>query len=86
MKLTYPIVLERFEENGGGYTVTAPDLPGLVTFGRDLDDALQMAQDAASGWIFTELEDGKPAPLASPLEKIRAEYPHDLVILVLFDI
>lgn len=33
MKLTYPIVLEPFEEGDDGYTVTAPDMPGLVTFG-----------------------------------------------------
>lgn len=86
MKLTYPVVMERFEEeDGGGYTVTAPDLPGRVTFGRDLGDALQMAQDAASGWVLTELEDGNPAPPASALEQVRAEHPGDLVTLVLLD-
>ena len=29
----------------GGYTVTVPALPGLVTEGKDLDDARDMARD-----------------------------------------
>ena len=32
-----------------------------------------MATDAASGWVLDELEDGKPAPKASPLESITPE-------------
>jgi len=36
-----------FEENEhGGYTVTAPALPGLVTEGKNLEDARRMAKDA----------------------------------------
>jgi hypothetical protein len=29
-----------------------------------------MAEDAASGWVLDELEDGKKAPDASPVSKI----------------
>lgn len=49
MKLTYPIVLIPFRDGSGGYTVEIPDLPGCVTEGRDMAEALFMAQDAASG-------------------------------------
>ena len=36
-----------FETNErGGYTVTVPALPGLVTEGKDLDNARDMAKDA----------------------------------------
>ena len=45
-------------------------MPGCVTEGDSLADAILMAIDAASGWVLDELEDGKPAPAASPLEKI----------------
>lgn len=31
---------------GGGYTVTVPALPGIVTHGRTIDEALANAQDA----------------------------------------
>lgn len=70
MKLTYPACFYPCEKKIGGYTVEVPDLPGCVTEGDSLDDAVLMAIDAASGWILDELEDGKPAPAASPLEKI----------------
>lgn len=36
-----------FEANEhGGYTVTVPSLPGLVTEGKDLEHARSMAKDA----------------------------------------
>ena len=64
MKLVYPACLVPFE-NGEGYTVTVPDLPGCVTEGKTLADAILMAEDAASGWVLDELEDGNPIPPAS---------------------
>jgi len=36
-----------FEENeNGGYTVLVPALPGLVTEGKNLENAKEMAEDA----------------------------------------
>jgi antitoxin HicB len=35
----------------GGYTVTVPALPGLVTEGKDLDHARAMAKDAIRCYI-----------------------------------
>lgn len=35
----------------GGYTVTVPALPGLVTEGRNLEDARKMAKDAIRCYI-----------------------------------
>ena len=64
MKLVYPIILYPMEEHEGGYTVEVPDLPGCVTEGHDLADALDMARDAASGWILDEMEDGRAVPHA----------------------
>lgn len=85
MRLAYPIVLSPFEDGSGGYTVEVPDLPGCVTEGRDLADALLMAQDAASGWVLTELEEGRPAPKASKLSGIRTESSDQLVSMVALD-
>lgn len=48
MKLVYPAVFCPCEEKEG-YTVTIPDLPGCVTEGATLADAILMAEDAASG-------------------------------------
>ena len=41
-----------FEKNESrGYTVTVPSLPGLVTEGRNLDDALKMATEAIECYL-----------------------------------
>lgn len=71
MKLVYPAAFYPCEE--GGYTVVVPDLPGCVTFGDSLAEAICMGEDAASGWILTELEEGKEAPAASRIGEIHPE-------------
>ncbi len=73
MKLTYPACFYPCEEQKGAYTVVVPDLPGCVTQGDTLADAIFMGIDAASGWVLTELEDGKPAPASSPVDSIVPE-------------
>lgn len=71
MKLVYPAIFTPFEE-GNGYTVEFPDLPGCVTEGNDAAEAIYMAVDAASGWILTELEDGNEVPKASGFSDVQA--------------
>lgn len=73
MKLVYPAVFTPYEDGTEGYVVEFPDLPGCVTGGDNMAEALFMAEDAASGWILTELEDGKTAPKASALQEIKVE-------------
>jgi len=70
MQLTYPAIFYSWD-NGQGYTVEVPDLPGCVSEGNSLAEAILMGTDAASGWVLTELEDGKDAPKASPIKKIK---------------
>jgi len=83
MKLTYPACFYPCEENKIGYTVEVPDLPGCVSEGNTLADALLMATDAASGWVLDELEDGKPAPKASTPDSIIPEQGGFVTMLVL---
>lgn len=70
MKLIYPAVFYPYSDGSGGYVVEFPDLPGCVTGGKDLKDAIEMAVDAASGWILDELEEGNNIPKASKYEEI----------------
>ncbi len=63
--MIYPAVLYPFSDGSGGYVVEFPDLPGCVTEGRNLEDAIVMGTDAASGWILGELEEGNSIPTAS---------------------
>ena len=60
MTRTYTFVFD--PEPEGGYTVTCPALPGLVTYGETLERARAMAQDAMDGLIEVMLERGEPVP------------------------
>ena len=80
MQLTYPAI---FYEGDGGYAVEVPDLPGCTSGGATLAEAIIMGTDAASGWVLDELEDGKPAPKASPIKAIRPDVGGFVSMLVL---
>jgi antitoxin HicB len=56
----YTVLLQ--PEPEGGYTVTCPALPGLVTYGESLEEARAMAADAIPGYIECLQEDGEPIP------------------------
>lgn len=71
MKLVYPAVFYPFSDGSGGYTVEFPDLPGCVTEGKDIEDAFEMAIDAASGWVLDELEEGNEIPKASAYADVK---------------
>ena len=84
-KLLYPACFYPCEEQEG-YTVVVPALPGCVTQGGSLIDAISMAVDAASGWILDEMEDGNPIPPASNVEDVQAdERPGGFVNLIVLD-
>jgi antitoxin HicB len=57
-------------EPEGGYTVTCPALPGLVTYGETLDEARAMARDAMEGLIEVMVECGEPIPESDAPEAV----------------
>lgn len=69
MKLIYPAIFEPLEEQEG-FCVTFPDLPGCVTQGNSLAEAIESAEDAASGWVLDELESGNQVPKASDVRSL----------------
>ncbi len=85
MKLIYPAYFSPLEAQKG-FCVTFPDLPGCVTQGNSLENAVEMAVDAASGWILDELEDGNTVPRASDMKSILPENDNDFVNLIVLDI
>lgn len=46
-----------FEPNGDGYTVTVPNLPGLVTEGNTFKEAREMAKDAIRCYLEALLKE-----------------------------
>lgn len=83
MKLIYPALFKPFSDGSGGYVVEFPDLPGCVTEGRNLEEAIEMGIDAASGWILGELEDGETLPKASAYESVQVHSGEMLNMLLL---
>jgi len=56
----YKVVLERAEE--GGYVVTCPAVPGTVTQGETVADALANAKEAIELALECYRDDGVPIP------------------------
>lgn len=57
----YTVVFEPAEE--GGYVVTVPALPGLVTEGDTLEEARDMAKDAIRGYLESLQKRGEEIPV-----------------------
>ena len=74
MKKAFTVVFDKTEE---GYTVTVPALPGLVTEGRDLEEARAQAVDAIRCHVESLLEDGEPVPteVEVGVERLEVELP-----------
>jgi len=49
-------------EPEGGFTVIVPTLAGCVTYGKNLKEAKEMAQDAILGYLYSLKKHGEPLP------------------------
>lgn len=59
----------------GIFYVRVPDLPGCITTGHDVFDAVAMGTDALSLWLTSAEEDGASIPAASEPGTIETEAP-----------
>ena len=64
MRYVYPCVLEA--EEGGGFFVTFPDVPGANTCGDDRAEALEMAEEALAGALAGHVREQWDVPVPSP--------------------
>ena len=46
---TYRILLN--QEPEGGFTVVVPSLPGCITYGENINHAIEMAKEAIEGYL-----------------------------------
>lgn len=59
----YAIVVEPLSDHdGGGYLVTFPDLPGCMSDGESIEEAVTNGRDAFSAWMLARVHLGKPIP------------------------
>ena len=60
VEYSYTVLFEPAEE--GGFVVTCPALPGLVTEGDTLEEARAMAQDAIRAYLESLRKEHLPIP------------------------
>jgi predicted RNase H-like HicB family nuclease len=70
LDFVYAAILEPNDD--GSYTVTFPDLPGCISEGKDLPDALRMAERALSQRIEYMVDKELPYPDPTGVSKIKA--------------
>jgi predicted RNase H-like HicB family nuclease len=69
MKLSYPAVFYPWDD-GNGFTVEVPDLPGCVSECESLAEAILMGTEDAAGWLLTWM--GKRRKLPAPSRRADA--------------
>lgn len=78
-KRTYSAVLEpNGDRREPGFGVTFPDLPGCVSFGVTVEDALVKAEEALSLHLEGMAEDGEPFPDPAPVIELMERMGDDL--------
>lgn len=60
-------------EDGTKYYARVPDLPGCITTGHDLQDAIDQITDAASCWLVVAEDEEDPIPAATPQANLEHE-------------
>ena len=63
---SYTVLFEPAEE--GGYVVTCPALPGVVTEGDSLREARERVQGAIRAYLESLRKDGLPVPDDKPIQ------------------
>lgn len=68
--LDYPFKMRHLsKEEGGGYLIEYPDLPGCMSDGETIDEAIENGRDAVLCWVSAAKESGRTIPKPGALEK-----------------
>ena len=69
MEYVYPAIFHKNEDES--YTVVYPDLPGCISEGKTLGNAMYMAQSTLTQWIGYLTDKKQEIPKASSVEKVK---------------
>lgn len=62
-QLKYPFEIRHLsEKEGGGYLISFPDLPGCISDGETIEEAIKNGIDSMNSWIETSQEFKDPVP------------------------
>lgn len=60
-------------EDGSGYYAKVPDLPGCITTGNSLPDAIEQITDAMNAWLVVAEDEGDEIAPPTPQDQLCAE-------------
>ena len=68
--LDYPFIIRHLsKEDGGGYLIEFPDLPGCISDGETIEEAIHHGHDAVICWIDAATVANREIPKPGELEK-----------------
>lgn len=71
MEFVYPAIFEQNED--GSYTITYPDLPGCISEGKTLSNAIDMAQKALIQWLEYLHDENQLIPIATDIKHLTVQ-------------
>lgn len=80
--VAYPAVLDDSENMKGMYTVTFPDVPGAISQGTGVAQAMANGSEALGLMLY----DVDKLPHVSDLKQVQGDYPNALVTMVFSDL
>ena len=71
MKYIYTAIFTPIED-GSGYYAKVPDLPGCITTGNSLADAIDQITDAMNAWLVVAEDEGDEIASPTPQDQLAA--------------
>lgn len=73
--LDYPFTIRRLsEEDGGGYLIEFPDLPGCLSDGETIEETLENGHEAMLSWLDVARQMGREIPDADSLGRYSGQW------------
>ncbi|MDR0585930.1 MAG: type II toxin-antitoxin system HicB family antitoxin [Treponema sp.] len=70
MEYVFPAVFHKNKDES--YTITYPDLPGCISEGKNLGNAIYMAESGLKQWLNYLIDKKQEIPAASHLDKVKS--------------
>lgn len=68
MAKSYKFTVVLSPQDDGGYLVEVPILPGCATYGKTVDEALEMVREAIASYLGSLIADGEEIPQEGPTD------------------
>ncbi|MEA1962382.1 MAG: type II toxin-antitoxin system HicB family antitoxin [Bacillota bacterium] len=88
MVYIYPAIFTpyKIEERGVVYTVEVPDIPGCITEGESISEAMSMAREALAGCILAMKQAQEEIPAPSNYNDVKTSSEEEFVTIIDMDL